>query len=101
MTVFVVDTNVLMVANGGDTLRDERGDTLRDEQCQLACVRKLRFLAEQGVVAIDDKDYIVAEYRKKMDLSGDKLNQVGNLFLMHVLNNQYSQCPAGESAEFR
>lgn len=79
MTAKVVDTNVAIVANGGDTHADV--------QCQLKCVRKIRFLVKEGIVAIDDKNLIIDEYRRHLDSSGEP--GVGDSFLKHVFDNQY------------
>ena len=79
MTVFVVDTNVAMVANGHATGIDAR--------CQLTCVQRLRNLTARGIVAIDDKGLILDEYRGRLNLSG--MPGVGDAFLKHLFYNQY------------
>ena len=78
MTTFVVDTNVAIAANG-------RG-THADIPCQLACVQRLRSLVVQEVVAIDDRNLILDEYRKHLSHSGGP--GVGDVFFKHVFDNQ-------------
>ena len=53
----VVDTNVLVAANGRGTHLDDR--------CQLGCVEELSRLAREEVVCIDDKWLILCEYEKR------------------------------------
>lgn len=79
MTVFVVDSNVAIVAN--------RRATHANEQCQLACVEKLESVVEQDVVAIDDAQAILGEYAKHLRTSG--MVGMGDAFYKHVLNHQY------------
>ena len=79
MTTFVVDTNVPIVANGCAPQADD--------QCRSSCVGKLRYLMEQGTVAIDDKDAILMEYINNFSRSGGR--GVGDQFFIHVINNQY------------
>ena len=74
----VVDTNVAIAANARDTHADFA--------CQQACVRALRSLVE-GVVAIDDEDLVIDEYRRHLHHSG--MPGVGDMFFKHVFNNQY------------
>ncbi len=78
MTVFVVDTNVAIAANGRETHADE--------ECQLVCVEKLESL-EREVVAVDDKGLILEEYQGRLNFSGGP--GVGDAFLKHVFDNQY------------
>ena len=83
MMAFVVDTNVLIIAN-------RRVETPADIECQLTCVEALESLVAQGVVAIDDRhgsDCILAEYGKYANRSGGPA--VGDVFYKHVLDNQY------------
>lgn len=77
---FVVDTNVAVAANGQGTHADEL--------CQLACITRLRNLTKDGVVVVDDGSLIIDEYRKRLNLSGRP--GVGDLFLKHVFDHQYS-----------
>ena len=78
---FVVDTNVAIVANG-------RG-THADKQCRLACVRRLESLTTREVVAIDDADRVLEEYRKYLNYSREREPGMGDKFFKHVFNNQY------------
>ena len=79
MSVFVVDTNVAIAANGRDTHADE--------QCQLACIEKIEGLVEHGIVAVDDAGLILEEYRRHLYYSGRP--GVGDVFFKHVFNSQY------------
>lgn len=78
MTAFVVDTNVAIVANGCAAQVDQL--------CQLTCVRKLKSLVAEGVVAIDDGMLILNEYIRCLNLSGKP--GVGDAFFKHVFDNQ-------------
>lgn len=53
----VVDTNVLVVANGRATHVDEA--------CRLSCVDELARLARNEVVCVDDKVLILREYERR------------------------------------
>ena len=80
MTAFVVDTNVAIVANGGDGVH-------ADEQCQLTCVMKLERLIKEQVVAVDVSGCILEEYRNHLCESGRP--GTGDLFFKYVFDNQY------------
>lgn len=59
MTVMaVVDTNVLVAANGRDTHVDI--------SCQIRCADELERIAREEVVCIDDQWLIIGEYRKRV-----------------------------------
>ena len=58
----VVDTNVLVVANGRDTHVDV--------SCQLRCVDELARLSREEVVCVDDKMLIMSEYEKNTGHKG-------------------------------
>ena len=79
MTVFVVDTNVAIAANG-------RG-THADMSCRLTCVQKLSSLVARETVAIDDGNLILDEYRRRLNASGSP--GVGDVFFKHVFDHQY------------
>ena len=79
MTAFVVDTNVAIAANG-------RG-THADLHCRLACVETLKGLVEREIVAIDDGNLILGEYRNHLNFAGSP--GVGDLFFKHVFDHQY------------
>ena len=81
MTAFVVDTNVAIVANGRETHADIR--------CQLTCVQRLKSLVAREIVAIDDGNLILDEYKNHLDFSGGP--GVGDMFFKHVFNYRY-QC---------
>lgn len=76
MTV-VIDTNVLVVANGG---HEQAGD-----RCQLACIDALE-AARVGTVAIDDAQRILSEYRAHCSFSGQP--GVGDAFFKWLWNQQ-------------
>ena len=71
MMVFVVDTNVAIVANGRETHADG--------PCQFACIVKLERVVEQEIVAIDCTNFILDEYRNYLCHSGQP--GVGDAFL--------------------
>ena len=79
MTVFVVDTNVAIAANGRDTHADM--------PCQLVCIEKLEEVAKHGVVAVDDAGAIIDEYGGRLRLSGRP--GLGDAFFKHIFDNQY------------
>ena len=79
MTTFVVDTNVAIAANGRRTHADTR--------CQLTCVQRLQSLVAREIVAIDDGNLILDEYKNHLNFSGGP--GVGDVFFKHVFNNQY------------
>jgi hypothetical protein len=76
MSAYVVDTNVLFVAN--------QASPQAGPQCVNACVNALR-AAKEGIVVLDDSWRILGEY-------GNKLNPgqpgAGDLFLKWVHKNQ-------------
>lgn len=79
--MFVVDTNVAISANGRETHADDN--------CRLACVRELRLMAEEGIIAIDDGFRILREYTKLLTPSG--MPGPGDMFVKHVLAHQYCE----------
>lgn len=82
MTRFVVDTNVAIAANGRNTHADD--------ECQLACVENLESIMRDGIIAIDRDGLIFEEYINRLSLGEGFDNKgVGNMFLVHVFNNQY------------
>lgn len=58
----VVDTNVLVAANGRDTHVDV--------SCQVRCADELERIAREEVVCIDDQWLIIREYRKRVEHKG-------------------------------
>ena len=80
MAVFVVDTNVAIVANGGD-----KTDT--DYLCQLTCVERLEHLVKKGTVAVDTNGLILEEYADHLCWSGGP--GVGDVFFKHVFTQYH------------
>ena len=79
MTTFVVDTNVAIVANGRGTHADMR--------CQLTCVKKLKTVAADEVVAIDAAGAILDEYATHLSFSGKP--GMGDVFFKYVFDHQH------------
>jgi hypothetical protein len=73
----VVDTNVLLVANG-------QHPEVSDE-CVATCVERLLALQERGTVVIDDAFRILGEYHHKTQTNPPK--GVGDVFLKWLLRN--------------
>ena len=82
MTVFVVDTNVAIVANGGNR-------TDANEKCQQTCVKMLEQLVEQETVAIDEKGLILEEYANNLSWTGAP--GVGDMFFTYLFNYSYQE----------
>lgn len=78
MQAAIVDTNVLLVANGS------HGDVSRE--CRKACVERLLTLQRHGVAVIDDGYRILGEYGNKT--SPNQPKGVGDAFLKWLLQNQ-------------
>ena len=74
----VVDTNVLVVANGRDTHAGQ--------ECQLATIGALRGVKESDALILDTDGRILAEYRKHCDHSGQP--GVGDEFFLWAFNHQ-------------
>jgi hypothetical protein len=75
----IVDTNVLIVANGRDCPQ-------ASPECILACVQKLREIEQNGTLVLDDAWHIIREYTHKVSPSGQP--GLGDAFLRWVLTNQ-------------
>lgn len=75
MTLVVVDTNVILVAN------NKHPDV--SPECVLECVRRLEQLKKSGSIAIDDAYRILGEYQHKT--SPRKGKGVGDVFIKWVL----------------
>lgn len=71
----VIDTNVLLVANG------DHADVSAD--CIIECVRRLQGMQASGVTVIDDGFRILGEYRNKTKVNPPK--GVGDVFLKWLL----------------
>lgn len=78
MTVFVVDTNVAVAANGRMTHASI--------ECQLRCVETLQLIRGQ-MIAIDSSGLVIKEYRNQLSFSGAP--GVGDAFSKYVFDNQY------------
>lgn len=78
MATAVIDTNVLLVANGSHT-----GAT---PNCQAECVTRLLAHQRIGVIVIDDSYRILREYQNKTHPNQPK--GVGDAFLKWLLQNQ-------------
>ena len=78
----VIDTNVLLVANG------LHADV--SEGCITECVKRLQTMQNAGITVIDDDYRILGEYRNKTSLNPPK--GVGDVFLKWLLRQ------AGNSA---
>lgn len=76
MTLAVVDTNVILVANSA------HADV--SPECVIECVNRLQRLINNGSIAIDDGYRIVSEYRNKTNTKSGK--GPGDVFLKWVLN---------------
>lgn len=90
----VIDTNVLLVANG------QHADVSPD--CVAECVRRLQAMQKSGVTVIDDGYRILGEYQHKTSLNPPK--GVGDVFLkwlLRVAGNRahVEQLPLTETAE--
>jgi len=80
----VVDTNVLIAANGKNTHADE--------SCQLACIEALEKIISKGEVVLDDQGKILDEYMVYCSFAGEP--GVGDVFFKYAHDNQYvkSKC---------
>lgn len=73
----VIDTNVLLVANGAHREASP--------ECVVACVDHLKSMQTTGVVVIDDAYRILGEYQHRTSLNPPK--GVGDVFLKWLLRN--------------
>jgi len=74
----VIDTNVLLVANG------QHDDVSLN--CMIECVRRLQAMQKSGITVIDDGFRILGEYQNKTYPNQPK--GVGDVFLKWLLQNQ-------------
>lgn len=74
----VIDTNVLLVANGS---HQDVSDA-----CMKMCIERLNYQKERGVTVIDDCFHILREYQNKTHPNQPK--GVGDVFLKWLLRNQ-------------
>nr|WP_295082568.1 hypothetical protein [uncultured Roseateles sp.] len=77
----VIDTNVLLVANG------QHADVSPD--CVAECVRRLQAMEKNGVTVIDDGYRILGEYQNKTNIRQPK--GVGDVFLKWLLRQTANQ----------
>ena len=80
MDVFVVDTNVAVVANGRNTHADIR--------CQRTCVQKIISLMKGGIIALDDTGLIINEYKNHLNFFGSP--GVGDTFFKFLFDRQHA-----------
>lgn len=89
----VIDTNVLLVANG------QHADA--SEDCVTECVNRLQAIQKSGITVIDDGFRILGEYQHKTCLNPPR--GVGDVFLKWLLRNsgsaQVEQITITETAE--
>ena len=75
--VVVVDTNVLLVADGRHAEASE--------ECLLACVQRLQSLMAAATIVIDDGYRVLGEYQRKIDPNRGK--GAGVVFLKWLMQN--------------
>jgi len=78
MVAAVIDTNVLLVANGSHPGVSP--------ECQEACVRRLLVHKQSGVTVIDSGYLILSEYQNRIRSNQSK--RVGDVFLKWLLQNK-------------
>ncbi|MYC68977.1 MAG: hypothetical protein F4X12_21930 [Acidobacteriia bacterium] len=76
----IVDTNVLVVANGLETHADA--------ECQRECVSAITAISVNGTVVLDNLGFILDEYQEHLNFSGQP--GPGDAFFKHVYDNMYS-----------
>ena len=77
-TEIVVDTNVPIVANGGNEQADP--------SCRLNCIASLRDIQDERIVLLDDKNLILGEYKRRLSFSGQP--EPGDAFFKWLFDNQ-------------
>jgi hypothetical protein len=80
MKSFVIDTNVLVVANG----KAEQAGL----DCIVACVNALEHVKKRGRLVLDESMLIFDEYQRYCSFSGQP--GVGDAFFRWVFNNRYN-----------
>lgn len=73
----IIDTNVLLVANG------QHADV--SPSCVTACVARLQEMGKTGIIVIDDQFRILGEYLHKTSINPTK--GVGDVFLKNLLRH--------------
>ncbi|MGL4377972.1 MAG: hypothetical protein ACRCT1_16145 [Microcoleaceae cyanobacterium] len=76
---FIVDTNVLIVANGNVSPQ-------ASSQCVQNCVAYLRDIQQNNRICLDDQWLIIKEYMKNVSSTGQP--GVGDAFFKWILTNQ-------------
>lgn len=77
---FIIDTNVLIVANGDQS---EQATI----QCQLNCVRQLNAIRQNHQVVLDRQELILREYMRDMNFSGQP--GMGDFFFKWLFDNRF------------
>ena len=77
MTLAVIDTNILLIANG------QHADV--SPECVRQCILRLQTIQAEGTVVIDDRYRILGEYQHKTRTNPPK--GVGDVFLKWLLRN--------------
>lgn len=80
MTAYVVDTNVCVVANGGESVQASLA-------CQGACIDVLKKIVNQGDLVIDSGNHIIGEYKNRLSFAGQP--GVGDAFFKWLFDNQH------------
>lgn len=78
---WVVDTNVLVSANGRDTHASP--------ECQLRCAEFLQAVIKGDIVVLDDDDKILNEYNTYINFGGEP--GIGDYFFRYLFNHKYDQ----------
>jgi hypothetical protein len=78
MSAVVIDTNVLLVANGAAPQMSDA--------CRLACMQRLEKTKASEAVAIDRQYFILGEYQRKLN-PNQRPPGPGDAFVRHVLQN--------------
>ena len=78
MSAIVIDTNVLLVADG-------QGEHM-SEECLIECVERLERVRTSEQVVLDDGWFILGEYQNKLDPNGQPTP--GNAFVKWLLQAQ-------------
>jgi hypothetical protein len=89
MSAFVVDTNVLVVANGK---APQAGP-----ECVLACLEALQKVAKHEILVLDETMLIFEEYRQRCSFKGQP--GAGDAFFKWVFNNRYNDSHCEREAD--
>ncbi len=81
MSAFVIDVNVLIVANARETAQ-------ASPQCVLHCIEFLE-LARESIVVLDTDGLIFGQYQRYNSFSGQP--GLGDVFFKWIYNNQFNQ----------